>query len=158
ARAGRAARARSAPRLVDRDRRVGGGRYAELVRYSFVSVRLVMAELDRAGKVLLRRRPAELVRLAHPGVRSLKPVPAEVVTANALADGVFGAREGRRRVLHLVELIAEPSSRAAREVVRRACALFAAFGCPVRITVLYLHAARDGRRAASSYALPLGGA
>ncbi len=117
-----------------------------------------MAELDRAGKVLLRRRPAELVRLAHPDVRSLEPVPAEVVTANALADGVFVAREGRRRVLHQVELIAEPSSRAAREVVRRACALFAAFGRPVRITVLYLHAARDGRRAASAYALPLGGA
>ena len=115
-----------------------------------------MHVLDRGGKLLLQRRPVEILRLTHPHVRRVRPVGGEVVTANVVADGAFLAREGGRDVVHQVEWVAEPGSQVAQRIARRTCGLFAAFARPVRVSVIYLHAAKDGRRPAAACDLPLG--
>ncbi len=116
-----------------------------------------MADLDLGGKVILQTRPADLVRLVAPGFRRrLHPLNAEVVKAVAIADGVFSAGRGAEMELYQLEFVAAPGSRTGRDVLRRACLLFAAHLRPVHIVVVYMHPAADDRRGPEAFHLPIG--
>ena len=113
------------------------------------------ARLDPGAKLLLERYPGHVLRAARPDAVITKPLEKEVLTAQLTPDGVFLGREGKRRVVHQVEFLAEPSSRVGREVARRACTLWVTLRKPVRVSLFYLHPAKDGRAPPREYALPL---
>lgn len=115
-----------------------------------------MGELDRGAKIALRIDALSIVHLGLPRVQEVRPFPQEVVSAMRTTDAAFVGLLDGEEVSIQVEFEAEPTSDVGLRVVRRACALFAVDGRPVRIVVFYLHPSKEQREPKDSFTLPLG--
>jgi len=115
-----------------------------------------MLDFDRGAKIVLQRRHRELLQAIRPELRDPRPLEKEVVAAQATADGVYTDTDpAGRPVVHQVEFLAEPGSHGP-DLLRRAHALAAVYGRPVRITCVYMHPAKDGREPPRSHPAELG--